>query len=71
MGEVTRADLEAMHAEFTAGRRSDGGLPVNLDDDLKQARTFRREGVGPERLAEVRGVPVVYARMLLRYLDQG
>ena len=71
MGEVTWADLEAMRAEVTAGERSDGGLPLNLDDDLKQVRNFRREGLSLEQWAETRDVPVDYVRMLLRYLDQG
>ncbi|MDP8952777.1 MAG: hypothetical protein M3N18_11175 [Actinomycetota bacterium] len=72
MGEVTREDLEAMHAEVDAGERSEGGgLPYNLDDSLKQARISRRVGLSPERWAEARAVPVEYARMLWRYLDQG
>ncbi len=71
MGELTRADLEAMHAEVDAGERPDGGLPYNLDDSLKQARISRRVGLSPEQWAEARDVPVEYARMLWRYLDQG
>ncbi len=73
MGEITRADLEAMHAEVDTWERPNGGLPCtfDLDDDLKQAQLCCRVGLSPERWAEARGVPVEYARMLWRYLDHG
>jgi hypothetical protein len=67
----TREDLEAMRKEYVAEAsfgRGDGGLPFNLDDDLKQARLMTRLGLPPEQWAEARGVPVEYARALLRHI---
>ncbi len=68
---ITRTDLEAMRQEIGEGRRDYGGLPFNLDDDLHQTRQRQRFGVSAEEWADHRGVPVDYARMLERFLEQG
>jgi hypothetical protein len=66
----TRADLEAMRQEYGAGdERVDRGLPFNLDDDIQQAGQMVRFGMDPEEWARARGVPVEYARALLRHIE--
>ncbi len=70
MERPTRADLEAMRQEYGAGERRDSqALPFNLDDDIKQARMISERGITPERWARIRGVPVEYARALLRHVE--
>jgi hypothetical protein len=46
------------------------GSPLNLDDDLKQMRIAERVGMSLEAWAEARGVSLVYAEALPRFLDQ-
>jgi hypothetical protein len=53
---LTRDDLEAMREEFGAGERDDGGLPYDVDDDLRQMRLAEQTRLNPERWAEARGV---------------
>jgi hypothetical protein len=66
----TTADLEAMRQEYGAGaERRGGGLPFNLDDDIKQAHQMLEFGLAPEKWASIRGVPVEYARALLRHVE--
>ncbi len=66
----TREDLEAMHQEYAAGaKRRDGGLSFSLEDDLHQASMMARFGMSPEEWAGIRGVPVEYARALLRHIE--
>ncbi len=67
---LTRDDLEAMREEFGAGERNDGGLPLNLDDDLRSVQIAERVGLSPARWAEARGVPLAYGEALRRYLTQ-
>ena len=70
MEKPTRADLEAMRQEYEAGaERADGGVAFNVVDDIRQARQMVHFGMEPERWAEIRGVPVEYARALLRYVN--
>ena len=68
--KITRADLEAMRQEYGLSRVQEpgGGLPYSLDDDLKQVGIFEFGKITLERWAEMRGVPVDYARALRRYL---
>jgi hypothetical protein len=68
---LTRDDLEAMREEFGAGERDDGGLPYDVDDDLRQMRLAEQTRLNPERWAEARGVPLAYAQALRRFLAQG
>jgi hypothetical protein len=73
MGEErkpTRADLEAMRQEYREGKRRDKrALPFSLDDDIKQPSMLAERGITPERWARIRGVPVEYARALLRHVE--
>jgi hypothetical protein len=67
---LTRDDLEAMRKEFDIGGvRYDEHSP-SLDEDLHQIRRNARLGVGLEDWAKTRGVPLMYARALRRFLDQ-
>ena len=66
---LTKEDLEAINKEFSAGRY--GAPPRNLDDDLHQLRRSARLGVSLEDWAKTRGVPLMYARALRRFLEQG
>ena len=68
---LTRDDLEAMREECGAGERDDGGLPYDVDDDLRQMRLAEQTRLNPERWAEARGVPLAYAQALRRFLAQG
>ncbi len=67
---LTRDDLEAMRKEFyIGGGRYDEDSP-SLDEDLHQIRRNARLGVGLEDWAKTRGVSLMYARALRRFLDQ-
>ena len=66
----TRADLEAMRQEYGEGKRGDKrALPFSLDDDIKQTSMLAERGITAERWARIRGVPVEYARALLRHVE--
>ncbi|CAA9405225.1 MAG: hypothetical protein AVDCRST_MAG22-1498 [uncultured Rubrobacteraceae bacterium] len=63
---LDREDLEALRQEFALGRRGD-----DLDDDLHQVRRGVRLGIDLEDWAKTRKVPLVYARALRRFIEQG
>jgi hypothetical protein len=65
-GRLHREDLEALRQEFALGGRGD-----ELDDDLHQVRRGARLGIDLEDWAGSRKVPLVYARALLRFIEQG
>ena len=66
---LTRDDLEAMRKEFGIGVRYDEHSQ-SLDEDLHQMRRNARLGVRMEEWAKTRGVPLIYARALRRFLEQ-
>lgn len=63
---LDRDDLEALRQEFALGNRGD-----DLDDDLHQVRRGARLGIALEDWAKTRKVPLVYARALRRFIEQG
>lgn len=65
-GRLHREDLEALRQEFALGGRGD-----ELDDDLHQVRRSARLGIDLEDWASTRKVPLVYARALRRFIEQG
>jgi hypothetical protein len=67
---LTRDDLEAIRKEFDIGGVHYDEHSSSLDEDLHQIRRNARLGVGLEDWAETRGVPLMYARALRRFLDQ-
>jgi hypothetical protein len=70
MEKPTKADLEAMRSEYGQGSHPDPhGLPFSLDDDIHQVNKVNGFGISVEEWAEIRGVPVEYARALLRYIE--
>jgi len=66
--KLIRADLEAMRKEFGAGDWYYYGQSQSLDDDLRQLRRVERLGMSLRRWPQARRVPLVYARVLQRYL---
>ena len=67
---LTKADLEAMLEEFEIAERC-GETATIVNRDLLQIRRSAVFGEPLEEWARKRGVPVVYARALQRFLDQG
>ena len=65
-GRLHREDLEALRQEFALGGRGD-----DLDDDLHQIRRGTRLGIDLEDWANTRKVPLVYAKALRRFIEQG
>ncbi len=74
MTELLLQDLEAMHQHYGiaqgeqvpgADRRTD-----DLLEDLEQVGVLEEVGIGLERWARLRGVPMEYAEALREYLDQ-
>ena len=66
---LTKADLEAMLGEFEiAERYSESASIVNRD--LLQIRRSAMFGEPLEEWARARGVPLVYAKALQRFLEQ-
>jgi hypothetical protein len=63
---LDREDLEALRQEFALGGRGD-----DLDDDLHQVRRGARLGIDLENWAKTRKVPLVYAKALRRFIEQG
>ncbi len=66
---LTRADLEAMCAEFEIVERY--GEPASrVEEDLHQVRRNAKLRVSLEGWARARGVPLAYARALRQFLEQ-
>ena len=74
MTELLLQDLEAMHQHYGiaqgeqvpgADRRTD-----DLLEDLGQVGVLEEVGIGLERWARLRGLPMEYAEALREYLDQ-
>ena len=63
---LDKEDLEALRQEFALGGRGD-----DLDDDLHQVRRGARLGIALEDWANSRKVPLVYAKALRRFIEQG
>jgi hypothetical protein len=66
---LTKADLEAMLAEFEIAERY-GEATSTVNKDLLQIRRYAMFGEPLEEWARARGVPLVYARALQRFLEQ-
>ena len=66
----TREDLEAMRQEFGADTWHAYGRPFGLDDDLYQVRQVEWMGFALDEWAKARGVPLVYAKALRRFLQR-
>src|SRR3712207_4422474 len=67
---LTKADLEAMLAEFEIAERYGESASI-VNRDLLQIRRSAMFGEPLEQWARARGVPLAYARALRRFLDQG
>ncbi len=65
-GRLDREDLESLRQEFALVDRGD-----DLDDDLHQLRRAVRLGIDLKDWANTRKVPLVYARALRRFMEQG
>ena len=65
-GRLHREDLEALRQEFALGGRGN-----ELDDDLHQVRRSATLGIDLEEWAKTRKFPLVYARALRRFIEQG
>ena len=59
-----------MRQEFGADEWHAYGRPLELDDDLHQVRQMEWAGFTLDDWAKARGVPVAYAKALLRFLQQ-
>ena len=66
---LTKADLEAMLAEFEIAERY-GETATIVNRDLLQIRRSAVFGEPLEEWARARGVPLAYARALQRFLEQ-
>ena len=66
---LTKADLEAMLGEFEIAERY-GEATSTVNKDLLQVRRNAMFGGTLGGWARARGVPLVYARALQRFLEQ-
>ncbi len=66
---LTKADLEAMLAEFDIVERY-ADTEATVDMHLHQMRRNARLGVPLEEWANARGLPLTYAKALQRFLGQ-
>ncbi len=64
MTNLTLADLEAMRRHYGIAREED------LQEDLGQVGVLGEVGMGLERWARLRGLPMDYALALREYLAQ-
>jgi hypothetical protein len=64
MTSLTLEDLEAMRRHYGIAQEED------LLEDLGQVGALGEVGMGLERWARLRGLPMEYALALRRYLDQ-
>jgi hypothetical protein len=65
MTKLTLEDLEAMRRHYGIAREEE-----DLQEDLGQVGALGEVGMGLERWARLRGLPMEYALALRRYLDQ-
>ncbi len=74
MTELLLQDLEAMHQHYGIGQGEQvPGADRRTDDlleDLGQVGVLEEVGIGLERWAQLRGLPMEYAEALREYLDQ-
>jgi hypothetical protein len=66
MTKLTLEDLEAMRRHCGIAQEEEG----DLQEDLGQVGVLGEVGMGLERWAWLRGLPMEYALALQRYLDQ-
>ncbi len=64
MTKLTLEDLEAMRRHYGIAQEGD------LQEDLGQVRVLEEVGMGLERWARLRGLPMEYALALRQCLDQ-
>ena len=71
--KLTLQDLEAMRQEYGIAQEEQvpgGERPCELEDDLEQVGMLEKIGISLQRWAQLRGVPLEYAKALREYLDQ-
>jgi hypothetical protein len=73
MTKLTLEDLETMRQAYGIAQEEQapgGERPCELGDDLEQVGMLEEVGIGLQRWAQLRGVPMEYAKALQEYLDQ-
>jgi hypothetical protein len=73
MTKLTLEDLEAMRQEYGIAQEeqaSGGEHPCDLLDDLEQVGVLEEVGISLQRWAQLRRVPMEYAKALRESLDQ-
>jgi hypothetical protein len=73
MTKLTLRDLEAMRQEYGIAQEQQapgGERPCDLLDDLEQVGMLEEVGISLQRWAQLRRVPLEYAKALREYLDQ-
>jgi hypothetical protein len=73
MTKLTLEDLEAMRQEYGIAQEEQvpsGERPCDLLDDLEQVGMLEEVGISLQRWAQLRRVPLEYAKALREYLDQ-
>jgi hypothetical protein len=74
MTKLTLRDLETMRQVYGIAQEEEqapgGERPCELEDDLEQVGMLEEVGIGLQRWAQLRGVPMEYAKALQEYLDQ-
>jgi hypothetical protein len=74
MTKLTLEDLETMRQAYGIAQEEEqvrgGERPCELEDDLEQVGMLEEVGIGLQRWAQLRRVPMEYAKALQEYLDQ-
>jgi hypothetical protein len=74
MTKLTLEDLEAMRRAYGIAQEEQQGpggeRPCDLQDDLEQVGMLEEVGIGLQRWAQLKRVPMEYAEALREYLDQ-
>jgi hypothetical protein len=74
--KLTLEDLEAMRQEYGIAQEKQQAPPgaarrtYDLLEDLEQVGVLEEVGIGLQRWAQLRGVPMEYAEALREHLDQ-
>ena len=68
MTKLTLEDLEAMRRHYGIAQEEEE--EEDLQGDLGQVEVLEEVGIGLERWARLRGLPMEYALALREYLDQ-